>query len=383
MAALRALGRLAPAGTVDVAGAVLDSDQPDERAAAAAVLSTLGDQAAIDPILRRLRAEEVPAVRWALIDAAIALTRPDPVPSDIAEAIGAELDGNADARMFGAHAAGRAELVETGAQLRELMESDPSEEVRDEAAEAYGRVGALDALLGLVDELTASEPTSERMSAIACALRHRSRDVIDELVRHIAETGGRTIVTERAVIVWYPTYTYNLIFSAEPRDVATLLDVLTSLDAGDRWNAVNELADRWREPGVLGRIAVAVLDPHICVAERAAGIIRKLADTYEPDAMDDESRALLGHPDHLAGLIELLESSDSPSHLRWLLTHVEFMPTLLRAAVDGRHTVRPMLWDLADRHGMRLFPDGTAVLATGREVRWDDLSGAPRWTWNP
>lgn len=101
------------------------------------------------------------------------------------------------------------------------------------------------------------------MSAIACALRHRSRDVIDELVLHIAETGGRTIVTERAVIVWYPTYTHTLIFSAEPRDVATLLDALTSLDAGDRWNAVNELADWWREPGVLGRIAVAVLDPHV------------------------------------------------------------------------------------------------------------------------
>jgi hypothetical protein len=48
----------------------------------------------------------------------------------------------------------------------------------------------------------------------------------------------------------------------------------------------------------------------------------------------------------------------------------------LRAAVGGRHAVRPVLWNLADRHGMRLFPDGTAVLATGREVRWDDLSGA-------
>ena len=58
--------------------------------------------------------------------------------------------------------------------------------------------------------------------------------------------------------------------------------------------------------------------------------------------------------------------------------HVEFMPALLRAEASGAHAVRPVLWNLADHHGVRLFPDGTAVLATGRELRWDDLPGALR-----
>jgi hypothetical protein len=273
--------------------------------------------------------------------------------------------------------AGRAGLVETSAQLRELMTSDPSDNVRDEAAEAYGRVAAPGALLGLVDELAAGEPADERLSALASALAHRSREVIDGLVARIDEAGGHTIVTERATVVKYAIYTRTLLSSGDPRDVATLLDALSSLDAGDRWNALDELADRWHEPGVLGRIAVAMLDPDVCVADRAAAIIQDLADTYEPAVMDDESRALLGRPDNLTGLIGLLAPS-STLHVHWLLTHVEFMPALLRAEVSGAHAARPVLWDLADHHGVRLFADGTAVLATGREVRWDDLSGALR-----
>jgi hypothetical protein len=175
----------------------------------------------------------------------------------------------------------------------------------------------------------------------------------------------------------YRSHTHNLISSGDPRDVDTLLDALSSPDAGDRWNGLDELADQWHEPGVLGRIAVAMLDPDICVSDRAASIIQDLASRYEPAAMDDESRALLGQPGHLAGLIGLLKPS-STLHVQWLLTHVEFMPTLLRAEVSGAHAARPVLWDLADHHGVRLFADGTAVLATGREVRWDDLSGALR-----
>ena len=377
MAALRALGRLAPAGAVDVVGAVLDSDQTAEREEAATALRALGDRAAMAPILRRLRTEEDRTVRWVLVYAAIELSQPDPVPSDLATAIGAELTGDTDARAFGALAAGRAGLVETGAQLRELMTSDPSDDVRDEAAESYGRVATPDALLGLVDELAAGEPAEERLSAIASALAHRSRDVVDALVARIDEAGGHTIVTERATVVKYAIYTHTLMSSGDPHDVATLLDALSSLDAGDRWNALDELADRWHEPGVLGRIAVAMLDPDVCVADRAAEIIKNLADTYKPAAMDDESRALLGHPDNLTGLIGLLDSSSS-LQVCWLLTHVEFMPTLLRAEVSGAHAIRPVLWELADHHGVRLFADGTAVLATGREVSWDDLSGALR-----
>jgi HEAT repeat protein len=376
IAALRALGRLAPAGAADVVGMVLDSDQADERAEAAAALRAVGDGAAMAPILRRLRAEEDPTVRWALVDAAIELSRPDPVPSDVAKAIGTELKGDTAARAFGARAAGRAGLVETSAQLRELMRSDPDDAVRGEAARSYGRVAAPDALLRLVDELTAGEPPRERLSALADALSYRSRDVVDGLVARIAEAGGHTIVTERATVVKYRIHTHTLMSSSDPRGVATLLEALSSPDAGDRWNAVDELEDRWHEPGVLGRIAVAMLDPDICVADRAAGIIDDLADTYEPAAMDEESRALLGHPDTLTSLIELLEPDSEPVY--WLLMHVEFMPALLRAEVGGAHAVRPLLWYLADHHGVRLFPDGTAVLATGREVRWDDLPGALR-----
>ena len=84
---------------------------------------------------------------------------------------------------------------------------------------------------------------------------------------------------------------------------------------------------------------------------------------------DAESRALLGDPSILPRLVQ--SPTDVP--VRWLLTHAEFLPELLRAAAGGQDSVRPVLWHLADRYGVRLFADGTAVLATGVTVSWDDL----------
>jgi hypothetical protein len=327
-------------------------------------------------VLCRLRIEEVASVRRALVEAAIALSQFAPTPPDLARTIQTGLEDDTAAREFWADAAGRAGLTETSARLLELMLSDPDEDVRNSAAESYGRVAEPDALLGLITELAASEPTSEQMSTLASALSCRLRAVVDQLVERITETGGHTIVTDRAVVVKYPAFTHNLLLSSEPRDMAALLEGLSSSDAGERWNALDALADWWREPGVLGRIAVAGLDPNACVAGRSAEILRDLASTYEPDAMDAESRAVLARPGNFASLIDLLESPDSPHHVRWLLTHVEFIPQLLHAAVSGRDAVRPVLWNLADRHGLRLFADGSAVLSTGRLVRWEDLPGA-------
>ena len=377
IAALRALGRLAPAGAADVVGAVLDSDQTDERAEAAAALSALGDRAAMAPILRRLRAEEDPTVRWALVDAAIELSRPDPVPSDIAKAIGAELKGDTAARRFGARAAGRAGLIETSTQLRELMTSDPDDVVRGAAAESYGRVAAPDALLGLVDELAAGEPTGERMSALASALMHRSRDVVDGLVARIAEVGGHTIVTEARDRREVPDpHSHSHLLQRSPRRGHPARCAVQprrgrSVERARRARGPVARArcarpDRRRDagPGHLrgrpGRRNHRRRRGHLRASRYGRGEPRIARPPRQPD-----------QPDRVAGA-RLVE------HVHWLLTHVEFMPTLLRAAVNGAHAIRPVLWDLADHHGVRLFPDGTAVLAAGREVRWDDLPGALR-----
>ena len=190
IAALRALGQRAPAGAAGLVAPALESDQAAERETAATVLGALGEQAALAPVLRRLRAEEVPSVRWALLEAAIALNDQDTAPPELAQAIRADLAGDTVARALGAAAAGRAGLTETSAQLRELMRSDRSDDVRDEAAEAYGRVAPPDALLRLVEELAAGEPPGEHLTALGYALRHRSRDVVDGLVARISGAGA-------------------------------------------------------------------------------------------------------------------------------------------------------------------------------------------------
>jgi HEAT repeat protein len=377
-AGLRALGMLAPPGAAGVLSTALDADDPDERAEAAAAIEAIGDPAALPLISGRLGHEAVLRVRRALIAAAIRAARPGPLPPDVAAAIMAELAGDADAREFGANAAGEGGLTAADVRLRELMYSDPSESVRSAAAQAYGHVATPEALLGLVDELAAGEPTDEQLAALATALAHPARDAVDRLVGRIAEIGGRTIVTDRAVVVSYSTHTYIIVSGGEPREVATLVEALSRPDPGERWNAVDELAGQWTESGVLGRIALAMLDPNECVADRAAAVVGDISSDFAPEVLDAESRELLGRPGNLDGLLELLETPGAAVRVGWLLGHVEFLPDLLRAAVSGRSAVRQVLWDLGDRHGLRLLADGGAVLATGRQVRWEELPSVLR-----
>jgi hypothetical protein len=75
----------------------------------------------------------------------------------------------------------------------------------------------------------------------------------------------------------------------------------------------------------------------------------------------------------------LLESSSLQLLVGWLIGQAELLPVLLRAAVGGRYATRQVLWNLAERHGLRLLADDRALLATGREVSWDELPDALRY----
>jgi hypothetical protein len=76
-------------------------------------------------------------------------------------------------------------------------------------------------------------------------------------------------------------------------------------------------------------------------------------------------------------LIDLLDGDpDDGVGAAWLLTRPVFLPALLEALSAGHPGTRQVLWAIADRYGLRLFADGRALLATGREVSWDELPAA-------
>lgn len=373
LAALRALGLIAPpAKIVSDLGEALNADDPKERRVAAEVLGELGEEAAA-PLSARLAREDVIDVRRALIVAAVGVSNPP--PPEIVTALLEGLDGDARSRDFAAGMIGHAGITEAAARLHTLMTTDPDETVRSSAAESYGRVASLPMLLALAAACGQGAVPDPILGALSMALSSRPPEFAAQLVARIRETGGMALVTGRATIVRYATSTYITRTSTKPREVDALFVSLTDPDPAARWDAVDELADRWSAAeGVIGRLGVAMLDEDELVADLAKDRVDDIADWYRPDVVDPVSLRILAQPAVFAGLIDLLDSPSSAAPA-WLLKHPEFLPMLLPVAVGGRAEVRQVLWDLADRYGLRLFPDGRALLADGRGVSWDELPG--------
>jgi len=86
------------------------------------------------------------------------------------------------------------------------------------------------------------------------------------------------------------------------------------------------------------------------------------------------STQLLRDSDRLSELIALLDRDDEFGRAAgWVLSLPVFLPDLLAALQAGQTAVRRVLWQVAHRHGLRLYLDGTAKLPSGRSVTWAEL----------
>lgn len=367
IAALRGLTYLpSPEGTAVLAEA-LDADDPAERTEAAEALVHAEADAAVPRLVERLRIEEDRAVRMALVRAAIDLSPEGRAPVEVAAVVRTGLDGADDLDSWIA-LAGQMRLSDAAPRLREWFD-----DARYPSAErAYGQVAPFSELAGLAADLSPGA-----CKALATAIQDRP-DVVDRLVALIRDAGGEVLIAEGAVVIGRPGYTYTSIRRRSPREPAELVEDVFAADPAVRWNAVNELTDRWSEAdGLLGCLGVAMLDENRLVAADAQSALEEVAESHTPDALDALSLARISDPAVRSRLIDLLDGDpDEGLGAAWLLTRPVFLPALLAALSAGHLGTRQVLWALADRYGLRLFADGRARLATGREVTWDELPAA-------
>ena len=370
VACLSALTRLAPANAAEVIAPSLDAPDRTERRLAVRFLADLG---AINPaeLATRLGAEPDPAVQLAIIR----VLQQEPPEATVLDALARELSNvDADVRAAAAVAVGEAGMTEAAPRLREMMSSE-SEDEADGAAEAYAAVAPADDLVSIVDDMVASGFRGPLMLAVAKALVCRP-ELVDVLIGKIEETGGIALGTSLGSTVRYPHDTYNYLHD-DDRDPAVLLDAVTDPDPRERWLAVHSLKPHLAMRGALGAVGLAVLDENECVAHAAESVLDDFESEYTVTQLDDLSLELLGAPDTFARLVDRLAQDDSAaSVIAWLLGQRELLPQLLEAYVDGRTELRQVLWNLSDRHRLRLFADGTALLPSGETVPWAELATA-------
>lgn len=368
LACLAALDRLAPPLATSAATGSLDAADPDERVAAVRVLVGEGDGA---DLAARLDTEPDPGARIGMIRA---LSGPSDAPPPVLEAIARRLsDDHDEVRQEAAEAVGEAGMSSCAPRLREMLSAGDEDEA-DAAAEAYAQVAEPDDLLTIVDELVAADAATPLMLTVACALVYRP-SVRDRLVQKVAATGGCAVGTTVAAAVEYPRNRYLYRVGRDDRDPAELLEALADPDPSERWLAVYSLEDHLTQSGVLGAVGLAILDENPCVAGTAQFVLGSFAHDYTVVQLDDRSIATLGTAATLSSLADRLAADDSATDaIVMLLEQREFLPQLLQMYTEGRTELRRVLWDIADRHQLRLYPDGRALLPSGETVGWSQLT---------
>lgn len=374
-AALEALGQLRPDGAEEMLIAAVDAADGDERRAAFIGLGWHGSPAVLPALAAVLSREEDPGYRALLIDSIEDVRGQAPIPASLAEALVQELDNpDPELRQIAVEAIGRTGVRGMSTKLRAVMTSDPSEEVRSEAAEAFGRLAGPGDLVALLDEMLAAGPTSEPMVALTTALGFRDHGPLAPLHDRLRETGGRWLAAERGAVLRYPTYTFAKIERGDAPPLADVLAALAEDSPSRRWDALTDLTDHWAEAGVLGLVATSALDEDEFVRDRAAAVLADVVRKHPAARFDAASMALVAAPGTLAELLDLMaEGTLNAGTLTPLFARPEFLPALLKADADGNRAFRPILWEIAVRYELRLMSDGRVVLSSGEDVAWEDV----------
>ncbi|WP_426320080.1 HEAT repeat domain-containing protein [Microbacterium sp. E-13] len=374
LVSLTALSRLGGEAADQVVVRALSSDDPDIRAAAASALGRHQNADAMDAIADALPSEPDPRVQAELLDSAATLSPFLSLPSFIEEAgLRALRDTDTRVRSAAARLAGAASISAASPILHDMMR-DADEELAGEAADAFGRVASRDDLMRLVDEIPAAGFGGSLMDGLAEGVRTADDITRRAVMERIEATGGVALASDAAVVIQYPNYTYRLLVHSEEQAGGSTIEDLSDADPARRFAAVQGLAANWDASGVLGRLVLAMLDPHPIVADSAASVIAEVSRDRTLDRLDDESVALIRGGDSLVSVIGLLDSGGTAATAAaWLLAEPVFLPDLMRAHARGQESTRRVLWDMADRHQLRLLPDGTARLVSGRVAEWDQL----------
>lgn len=370
-ACLYALVRLAPQAAAEEVMRSLDAEDPAERAAAAEALTAL-ESVDFESLAARMPQEPNPTVRVALIRA----LQQDLTGRPVRDAVALQLsDEDSEVRAAALEAVSAARMTECERRVRELL-FDPEERVAEAASECYPKIAGFDDFVTLVHEMVAAGLPDQVMDTVGQALVDRP-EFADDLVRVIEATGGRALATRRGSAVRYPRRTHTYYVESGDREAGELLEVLKDPDPGERWLAVRDIRPFLVESGVLGALGLALLDPDEWVADAARMVLQNFSDEYTVNQLDSRSLELLGTDEVLSALADRMAADRSDANvIAWLLQQREHLPALLRMYTAGRTELRRVLWAIADRHQLRLFDDGTALLPSGETVPWPELATA-------
>ena len=373
MTALRTLPELPGQQGFDDLRSALTGPEPSERIAAAEALARLDDPRVRSTLMTQFDQEPDEGVRWELVAALV--QDGGAMDPTLAQAIMAGLEDPRPARRADAVGlAGGSGLRQAAGILRTMTVEDPAERVRDRARSAFARVADLAELRDVVAAVPGEESRTMNLGILAHALLAHPADAVDELTAALTDGGIEWMVVPGiSAMVRYDKETYEYV-EDQGGDDADPESGLTDGEPATRWAALDRLSRRWSEDAALGTLSLAMLDPEPAIARKAAGDLDSLADDYTLESLDKVSTQLLRDSDRLSELIALLDRDDEFGRAAgWVLSLPVFLPDLLAALQAGQTAVRRVLWQVAHRHGLRLYLDGTAKLPSGRSVTWAEL----------
>jgi HEAT repeat protein len=355
-AAATALGRLGDPATVAPLLEALGDDDPDVRRAVAEAMGGLDGKGLVAALVQHLKEEDDADVAVALVEAVSGGDHPDL----LAELQRRLDDGTPDVRTAAARALGEAGTASAARALIARLDVETDGDVVRDTAYAIGRVAERSTIFSVADRLISEDLNPLASFALGVAQRD-DRSLVDALVEHLRSQGLTAIVARRVVEVERGDYLVRLIESGSGAIDGDSPQWL------DRWEAVRLWALRSDEDAVAA-IAAKLLDEDERVVRAAA---HSLKNVFDDGPLSDVVWAAIGETTRTAldrGTFDRMTTylcADGGPTEHWVLARPELLCELLPSYLAGREELRPVLWEIGDRYGLRLLGDGRVIMPAG------------------
>ena len=383
LAILQSLGQIADPAATSTLLTHLTSDEPVAvQEAAIQALSQIKDKAAIPTLIEKLKEGEQSEIQSA---AARALGE---LKAHLAEnALVASLQhDDAALRTAAAESLGQLNSQAASQQLRIMLETDLDDRCRQTAAEALAHTAKPSTLLALIDALGDARDF-DRLQAVAAALLEREdAGLRNELIERLAEKGfyarlGHdlvTIISDEGILRQTWGAPEEQLEEPDTDPVAYFsMRLQNAEDSTHRWEAANAL-ETFKDARATVPLMIGLFDPDPWVMLAAAQALETLREealiTEEIITERAKGLAFLKEEGVLPYLIQNLqdEMDTIQRATSWALEDAQVLCELMESNTRGDTSVIPILWNLSDKHGLKLMPDGDVIFPDGKRLSCED-----------
>jgi HEAT repeat protein len=378
LAAMRSLAAVSdPRSTKQLLGLLLNEDADVRAAAATGLQSARGDE--VDATLGRVAEhDEAPQVVYAALESLGQAGRGERAAASLAALLTSDAE---EIRVEACRALGDLGSMSMAPKLKLVLAKDPSETVRDFAADAFGRLSRVSDIVKLIDDLKDPDDVTSLGAVTSHLSSHPDTDMAEISARlathHIAllarpDRASMIIRTPHADTKWRNgTAEDHVPAGDDPVDF--YVGQLAADDVPLRWDAADALG-RLRAVEAIPSLVGALLDADPIVAYEAARSIEQM--TRDEGLRDAAAMALAAATTHardagfLPDLIHLLveeRADEVTSVTRDLLSVPEAMCELL-AYESNDDDISAVLWTIAERYNLRFMPDGVVIMPNGERL---------------